>query len=478
MFEASYRSFAISANYILKSASRATEKMRHGRERLRSPSYSRLLEPSIRNRIAKGASWSIVGAGVASGFAMLSNIACARMLGSIRFGELGVVMATTNLFTALFTSGLSMTATRYVAEYRDSNPERAGIIVGLSSATSCLVGAVMAIVICFFAPLLSRDVLKVSGLSGPLMLGAAAMFFAAVNGSQIGSLSGFESFNRIAVGNLIRGITTLIFVTAGAALGGLTGALVGYVAVGAATAVFYQIVIRSECAQRSVAISYRFGRQDFAILWRFTLPVLLSTFSFTPAAWWSNVLLATRSGYAEAGVFSAISNWQTFILFLSSAISRIGLPMLSNVRAERDPAKYKLFLNINFLLVSAPAIAVAIPVAICARFILHLYGPGFSHGATALVLISIAAVLSAVNIPVGNAIWSLDATTSAMLLALLNGGVLVLSAYLLSARGATGLAGAYVVMGVIQTAVNVPFMIWLMRRRFGRLVSRENVAVA
>lgn len=408
---------------------------------------------------------------------MLSNVACARMLGPTRFGELGIVMATTNLFTSLFASGLSMTATRYVAEYRDSDPERAGKVVGLSSVTSFVVGATMAVLICVFAPWLSHDVLKASSLSRPLMLGAAAMFFAAVNGSQIGALGGFESFNRIALGNLIRGGTTLLFVTAGAALLGLTGALIGYVAVGAATAIFYRIVIRRECTKRSVAISYRFGRGDLAILWRFTFPVLLSTFSFTPAAWWSNVLLARRSGYAEAGVFNAISNWQMFILFFSTAISRIGLPMLSNIRAERDPAKYKLFLGINFVLISAPAIAVAVPVAICSRFILRLYGPAFEHGAIALVLIGLAAVLSAINIPVGHALWSLDATTSATLLALLNGAILMFGAYALAGHGAAGLAGAYVIMGVIQTAVNAPFMIWLLRRRFASTPSAEAVAL-
>jgi O-antigen/teichoic acid export membrane protein len=303
------------------------------------------------------------------------------------------------------------------------------------------------------------------------------MFFGAVNGSQTGALSGFESFNKIALGNLIRGSTTLLFVTAGAALGGLTGALVGYVAVGGATAIFYQIVIRRECAQRSVAISYRFGREDVAILWRFTFPVLLSTFSFTPAAWWSNVLLARRSGYAEAGIFNAISNWQMFILFFSSAISSIGLPMLSNIRAEQNPAKYKSCLRTNFLVIPAPAIAVAVPVMICSHFILRLYGPAFQHGARALMLMALAAVLTAVNIPVGHALWSLNATTSAMLLALLNGAVLVLGAYALTGHGAVGLAGAYVIMGLIQTAVNVPLMIWLLRRRFALNPCAEEMAL-
>src|SRR5579872_5624585 len=92
----------------------------------------RNLEPSLRNRMAVGAVWSILGAGFASGFTMLSNIGCARLLGAALFGEMAIVLSTTNLFTSLFTTGMGMTATRFVAEHRDSEPRRAGAIVGLS----------------------------------------------------------------------------------------------------------------------------------------------------------------------------------------------------------------------------------------------------------------------------------------------------------------------------------------------------------
>jgi O-antigen/teichoic acid export membrane protein len=405
---------------------------------------------------------------------MISNIVCARLLGSTQFGELAIVLTTTNLFTTLFASGLSMTATKYVAEYRSSNPNRAGAIAGLSWVTSIIVGAMTALLMVLLGPWLSRSVLNASHeLSTALSLGAAAMFFAALNGSQVGTLSGLEAFNRVAAGNLVRGIATIILVSGGAAIYGLTGALLGYVAAGAATAVFYQIAVRRECIQKVIVISYRFSREDFRVLWRFTLPVLVTTFSFTPAAWWSNVLLANKSGYSEAGVFAAILNWQAVILFFSGAVSGIGLPMLSNISAERDAAKYKRCLAINFVLTTAPAIAIAVPVAVCSRFIVSLYGPSFEHGSTAMALISIAAVLSAINIPVGHAIWSLDATVSAVLFALLRGGVLVLASYVFAQQGATGIAVAYVIMGVVQTLASIPLMIWLLRRTLFRIISPD-----
>ena len=256
-----------------------------------------------------GALWSLAGAGLASAFIMATNIVCARFLGAVHYGELAIILATINLFTTLFASGLGMTATRYVAEHRSSNPKRAGSIVGLSWITSIVVGAITAIAIVLCSSWLSRVVLKTTSLSTAMSLGAAVMFFAALTGAQTGTLSGFEAFNLVALGNFIRGAGIVIFVTAGAALGGVKGALYGYIAIGAVTAIYYQIAIQRECASNAITISYMFDKEDFQILWRFTLPVLVTALSFTPASWWSNVLLATKGGYAEAGVFNATLHW-------------------------------------------------------------------------------------------------------------------------------------------------------------------------
>ena len=440
--------------------------------------YHLWLDPSRQERIATAAMWSIAGAGFASGLAMTANIACARVLGAAHFGELAIVLGTINLFATIFTSGLSMTASKYVAEHRDSDLPRVGTVVALSWATSIVIGSLMVPVIVTLSPWLSRDILGAPTLANALSLGAVVVFFAALNGSQIGTLSGLDAFKQVAMGNLVRGIGTIVFVTVGATLGGVVGALWGYVGVGAMTTVYYQMATRHACAGQGITVSYRFDRDDIRMLWRFTFPVFLTTFVFTPASWWSNVLLVHKSGYAEAGVFNAIFNWQLVILFFSHAVSSVGLPLLSNVRAERDAPKYRRCLALTFVLISTPAVVIGIPVAILSPFIVMLYGPPFQHGAFALSLMSLAAVLSAMNITVGHALWSLEATTAAVLLALLNGVSLVLGSWVLAGNGAAGLAGAYVIMGVIQTMVNVPFMAWLLRREFAGARSAEERAIA
>jgi hypothetical protein len=139
--------------------------------------------------------------------------------------------------------------------------------------------------------------------------------------------------------------------------------------------------------------------------------------------------------------------------------------MLASAVPERSVSKYKRLLGVNFVLTSAAAWAMAIPVAMAAPWIMRAYGSGFASGSTVLVCVSAATALAAMSTCVGQAIWSLDAALSGMLLALMRGVVLVLAAQSLARYGALGLALAHVITAIVQTAVSGPFMIQLLRRR-------------
>jgi len=423
-------------------------------------------ESSLWRRIASGAFWEIAGASILNAFTLASNVACGRLLGPTRFGEFGILLATANLFLTFAGTGLGMTASRYIAEHRNSDQQSAGRIIGLCSATALVVGVGVGGFCLGAAPWLSARVLNAPQLAGGLVIVSAILLFAAVNASQTGILGGLEAFRTIAIGNAIRGVGLLVLVTAGAALFGLHGALLGYTAAGVAITIYFRFAIWRLCKSLLIKATYRFKREDLRILHRFTLPVLLATFSYTPAIWWSNVLLARTSGYAEAGIFNAVMQCQFVILFFATATSNISLPTLSNVLAEGDRGKYKRCLTANFLVTTVPAIAAAVPIAIAAPFIMSLYGPAFAHGANAVRLISVSAVFFAINSPVNHAMWSLEAAGPGVLLSLVRGGTLVIGAYALVGKGAWGLALAYMLVSIAQVVVGLPWLGWLMRRKF------------
>jgi len=130
-----------------------------------------------------------------------------------------------NLFAAVVSVGLGITATKHVAEYRRHDPHRAGRIIAMSSMVSAVSGSAIAILLIVFAPWLSRSALK-APLATELQLGALMMLFAAVNGYQTGTLAGFEAFKAQAVLNALRGIFAFPAIVTGVVLGGLRGATI------------------------------------------------------------------------------------------------------------------------------------------------------------------------------------------------------------------------------------------------------------
>jgi len=165
------------------------------------------------------------------------------------------------------------------------------------------------------------------------------------------------------------------------------------------------------------------------------------------------------------GIFNAAVQWQALVMFFTNAVANLGLPTLSAALPERSIERYKRMLKVNFLLTTALAVTIAVPVGLAAPWIMSLYGRGFGSGASTLRLVCLATVISAANISVGHAIWSLGAALPGMLLALVRAVALVVAAVLLTAHGAAGLAGAYVIMGVVQTALQAPFLYSLMRKQ-------------
>lgn len=121
-------------------------------------------------RLAKGAFWSLVGALTSRGLVVLSSIFVARMLGKTGFGELGIIQSTIGMFGVFAGFGLGLTSTKYIAEFRVKNPDKAGRIMALSSLVAALSGGVMAVLLLVHAPWLATHALAAPQLSSLLQV--------------------------------------------------------------------------------------------------------------------------------------------------------------------------------------------------------------------------------------------------------------------------------------------------------------------
>src|ERR1700722_8315688 len=90
------------------------------------PVWLRLRSSPLGARIARGTFWMLMGAVISRMLGLLTSILLARILGKIAFGELSIIQSTTGLFGAFAGLGIGITATKYVAEFRESKPVRCG----------------------------------------------------------------------------------------------------------------------------------------------------------------------------------------------------------------------------------------------------------------------------------------------------------------------------------------------------------------
>jgi O-antigen/teichoic acid export membrane protein len=361
--------------------------------------------PSLRARFARGAFWSLLGMGIAQGLALVAAIITARLLGKVAFGEFGMVTGTVGAFGILAGLGLGLTATKYVAEHRSTDPVRAGRILGLSTQVAAVSGGTVALVLFLLAPWLAARTLNAPQLADELRLGCLLLFLNALDGMQTGALAGLEAFKATAQVSLLRGLLTFPVLIAGVWLFGLFGAVASTVLLGALGWMMNQMALRRECARAGIVINYRGTRSDLPILWRFSLPAFLSAAMVAPVIWLANTVVAHQpGGYGELGLFNAASQWRTALMFLPSVLLRVALPLMaSSVDTDRSDEFGK-----TLLLTQSLTVAIVLPIGALLMFladwIMRFYGREFAHGAPVLIGVISSIMISSIGGAAGAAI--------------------------------------------------------------------------
>lgn len=406
-----------------------------------------LLPPgSLRGRFATGVFWSLAAAVLSRGFNLAASVACARLMGQGGFGEYGMVQSTVGTLGTFSVLGLGLTATRYVAEYRDKDPEKVARILRMSSLVSVVSGAALAIVLALLSPLLATRVLAAPRLALPLALGSVMVLLSAVIGFQNGALAGFEAFRSLARASLATGFLSFALIAVGAWKGGVTGAVVGTAASLLVNIVVNRAMLREQYARAKVQLSGARWRDEGRVFWTFSLPAFLASFAVAPALWACNAILANRpGGYPQLGIYTAADRWRVALMFVPATVFRMVLPMLSNLRGTADETGYRRVHRANLLLnvglVALPAVA----LCALARPVMASYGPGFASGWPVLAVLAVGTIPEALNtvfgypLVLGHRMWARFGFDALLGVAMLGVGALLIPRW-----GALGFAVAYV----------------------------------
>lgn len=359
----------------------------------------------IFSRLIRGTVWLLIG-GIVSRVLMLASFYfIARLLGKASFGEFGIIRSTINMFLVFAGFGLGITATKHVAEFKASDPDKAGRIIILSEAFAVLSGLVIAIGMWFLSPWLAEYTLNAAHLTTELRLSAVVLFFNAIIGAQTGALSGFEAFKKLAWINIFVGFISLPVLVTGVKSAGLPGAVGGMLLIAILSCLINHICLRRELRRSQIVCRIKDCLKERKTLWHFSLPAALSGMMVSPVLWACNSLLVSRAdGYDQMGIFTAANQWRSAILFVPSMVGQIVLPLLSSVNRSDAVRDFKTILKYNLAINGGAAFLLALPISIGARFIMSKYGPGFADGEWVLVCLAGSSILMAINDVIGQAI--------------------------------------------------------------------------
>lgn len=356
-------------------------------------------------RLAKGAFWSLLGAVLSRSLTLVASIIVARIIGKEGFGVLGIIQNTVGMFGIFAGFGMGMTATKHIAEFRETDPQRAGHIVALSSLVSIATGGAMAIALFVFSPWLAANTLAAPQLSELLRISALLLFLSAINGTQTGVLAGFESFKTIAGINITVGLLSFPVMVGCVLVWQVTGAVWGLTITMGLNCVFNYIGVRSLVRERNILIGCKGCFTAWPILWKFSVPAILAGAMVAPVSWGCNAMLVNQTnGYAEMGILNAVNQWFNALMFLPGILGQVLLPILSERMGVNETAHSGRAMVLSMKLNALVTGSLAVVLAGLSPFLMGLYGPSFRQAWPVFIVALLTAVLLSVQTPVEHVI--------------------------------------------------------------------------
>lgn len=281
-----------------------------------------------KSQLFKDSFWSLLGNVAGKGLALLAGILVARFLGKDVYGEYGIIRNTILTIGVFSTFGLGYTATKFIAEYRKSTPEKIPMFIKQANKITLFFSGFMALLLFVFADYVALEWLGAMHLAIPLKILSVLIVFNAITTTQIGVLSGFGKFKAIAKINALIGVLTFLFSVVLTFFYALNGALLALLITQILNSIFNYYVVRRETKHlivKSVSDSVMLKK-----ILNFSTPIALQEAVYSITSWLSSLLLIKYATYGDLGMYTAAMQWNAIILFIPGILRNVVLSHLSS----------------------------------------------------------------------------------------------------------------------------------------------------
>jgi O-antigen/teichoic acid export membrane protein len=401
---------------------------------------------SLLTRLHTGVALNFIGSAFGQGTTFALNLVTANLLGRLAFGEFTVVQTTLSTVGALAQIATGYTATKYVAEFRERDPERAARILHLCSRLSTTTAVLASVLLLLAAPVIAVRAYSAPQLAPWLRTAAPGVLFIVMNGFRSGALAGLESYAAIARVGVVSGVTYITLGVAGAYVGGVQGAVVGIVVSAAVQWLLLGRALKQELQRSRIPVTIADPWLERGTLLHFAVPASLTAVVTLPAYWLASAFLVRQpGGLDQMAIFGATNSFRLIVMFFPNVMNSVGMSILNNQRrASSEGFRWVFWWNlaVTVTFVSTGAVAV---IAL-GPWLLRLFGREFTVGYPVLRILMVVAILESAAAWIYQIIQSHGKMWLTLFCVVMPRDFLILVlAYLLAPRfGAAGLAAAYV----------------------------------
>lgn len=338
------------------------------------------------------------------GFFACTMIASSRYLGVERFGSIGLVIATLNIFVVFAMGSLGLTLTRAVAEYKTTNQSKAIAVATTTYLTVFLVSALLAGCCFFWSKSIAVNLLGMKSAATPLELGSFLIITNSINQIHQSMLLGLEEYLANTKFQIFGGVLVCALGLFGMAWTGPSGLVTGLIIASFSQCLFGIYTI---CNSRGFGIlpGPRISFQAlFLEMKKFGVAAGVSTVVVLPIEWCANVLLARGGGEEAVGLYIAAMQWVTPAMLIPAVVSQSLLPYIASRTHDKDNSQNDCEVTAlrRSILINVTLCGVwAVLVSVFAPLLLRINGDAFLAGVPALRLLLFAAVFQAMSSPLG-----------------------------------------------------------------------------
>lgn len=359
---------------------------------------------------------------------------------------------------AIAQGGSGLVAAKFVGEKLAADTSGVARVLRMCRDFTLVTGVLSAVLMMVAAETLCREILQRPDLVSSVRLIGLAAFFQVSVSYQFGALQGFGAFKRMSRVGAITGITHIAFNAVGAWLGGLDGALLGFVAASAFRFAAFAVLLRGVCREHKIPSCVGLQADEWRMVLHFALPAGLAGLVTMPCLWLVTVLVAKLpEGLAAVALLSAAHQLRMAVLQLPSLLNAVSFSQLSRLKGQNEAAGYREVFWAGLWMSLLFATVVVIVLSLVAEQLLHVYGQGFAAGRWVLVLLLLSVVPELLAMITYQLVQSAGRMWQSLFLIAAPRDItyLLLAAAVVPAHGALGAAMAYLAAQAIGLGTTV-----------------------